>query len=186
MEVENGGPSASGRRLGWPHAQFPVPGMRSSKMATGSGRAAIFHLNLNGDRKVLPSSWLTLFPAPPSWNQDGGATSNAWRTLELPWNPQKGVVLVQKRPVDVWSYFFFLLFEKHLIVSLPQTFSKWLREFPACHYGEVNQSARVNTTFHETWCWLRQAPTLLFFGFYVFFFLTVLYNSKELLYSTVS
>ena len=58
---------------------------------------------------------------------------------------------------------FFLLFVKHLIVSLPQPFSKWLRELPACHYGEVDQSARVNTTFHKTWCWLRQTPTLLFF-----------------------
>ena len=76
-------------------------------------------------------------------------------------HPQKGVVLVQKRPVDVWSYFF--LFEKHLIISLQQPFSKWLRESPACHYGEDDQSARVNTTFHETWCWLRQAPILLFF-----------------------
>ena len=39
-EEENGGPSASGRHLGWPHFRFPQ--MRSSKMATGSGRAAIF------------------------------------------------------------------------------------------------------------------------------------------------
>ena len=38
---------------------------------------------------------------------------------------------------------FFLLFEKHLIVSLPQPFLKWLRELPACHYGEVDQSAHV-------------------------------------------
>ena len=37
---ENGGPSASGRHLGWPHFRFPQ--MRSPKMATGSGRAAIF------------------------------------------------------------------------------------------------------------------------------------------------
>ena len=28
--------------------------MRSSKMATGSGRAAIFHLHLNGGPKNLP------------------------------------------------------------------------------------------------------------------------------------
>ena len=52
VEVENGGPSASGRHLGWPHLQEPE--MRSSKMATGSGRAAIFHLHLNGDRKKYP------------------------------------------------------------------------------------------------------------------------------------
>ena len=80
------------------------------------------------------------------------------------------------RHVDVWLYFFLLFFrdsKKHLIVSLPQPFTKWLRELPACHYGEVDQSAHVNTMFHETWCWLRQAPTLLF--------LSVLYNIRELL-----
>ena len=60
---------------------FLVPGMRSSKMAAGSGRAAILRLRLNGDRKGRPKSWLTSFPAPPSWIQDGGATSNVWRTL---------------------------------------------------------------------------------------------------------
>ena len=40
---------------------------------------------------------------------------------------------------------YFLLFEKHLIVILTQPFSKWLKKLPACHYGEVDQSARVNT-----------------------------------------
>ena len=144
------------------------PGMRSSKMAAGSGMAAIFDHHHNRGRKVLPKSWLTSFPVPPSWNQDDGATSNVCRTSELPWNPQKRVVLVQKRPVDFWRYFF-LLFERYLIVCLPQPFLKWLREMPACHYGEVDQSARVNTMFHEAWCWLRQAPTLLFL-FYVFLF----------------
>ena len=159
--------------------------MRSSKMTAGSGGAAIFHHHHNWVQKVLPKSWLTSFPAPPSWNQDGGASSNVWRTSELPWNPQKGVVLVQKHPVDLWSYFFFTFWE----VSdgqPPQPFLKWLRELPTCLYGEVDQSARVNTTFHETWCWLQQAPTLLFLDFMFLFFLTVLYNSQDLLYSTVS
>ena len=148
---------------------FPVPQMRSSKMAAGSGRATIFHHHHNRDRKTRPKSWLTSFPAPPSWIQDGGATSDVWRTSELPWNPQKGVVLVQKPPVDVGRTEIKKK-QKHLTVSLPQPFWKWLRELPACHYGEVNQSARVNTTLHETWCWLRQAPSLLFFGFYVYLF----------------
>ena len=61
------------------------PGIRSSKMAAGSGRAAIFHHHHNRGRKVIPKSWLTSLPAPPSWNQDGGATSNVWRTTGLPW-----------------------------------------------------------------------------------------------------
>ena len=67
LAVENGGPSASGRHLGRPHSRNRKPGMRSSKMATGSWRNAIFHLHQNCDRKVLPKSWLTSLPAPPSW-----------------------------------------------------------------------------------------------------------------------
>ena len=171
--AQDGGPSASGRHLGWPHSQFPVPGMRSSKMAAGGGRAAILRHRHNGDRKGHPKSWLTSFPAPPSWIQEGGATSNVWRTSELPWKPQKGVVLVQKRPVDVWSYFFLLFYrdlkKKYLIVSLPQPFSKWLRELPACHYGEVDQSARVNTMK----CGVDFGKHLLYFIFWIlccFFF----------------
>ena len=49
---ENGGPSASGRHLGGPHLRETE--MRSSKMATGSGRAAIFLHLRNGDRKTRP------------------------------------------------------------------------------------------------------------------------------------
>ena len=49
---ENGGPSASGRHLGWPHLREPE--MRSSKMATGSGRAAIFLRLRNRGRKTRP------------------------------------------------------------------------------------------------------------------------------------
>ena len=52
-------------RWRWKMAALPLPvailddlicrkEMRSSKMATGSGRAAIFHLHLNGDRKKYP------------------------------------------------------------------------------------------------------------------------------------
>ena len=56
--AQNGGPSASGRHLGWPHLREPE--MRSSKMAAGSGRAAILRHRHNGGRKkypiLLPSS----------------------------------------------------------------------------------------------------------------------------------
>ena len=38
---------------------------------------------------------------------------------------------------------------------------------------------------HGTWCWLQQAPTLLFY-FFIFYSLTVLYNIRDLLKSTVS
>ena len=50
--VQNGGPSASGRHLGWPHLREPE--MRSSKMATGSGRAPFCTAHRNGDRKTRP------------------------------------------------------------------------------------------------------------------------------------
>ena len=80
-------------------------------------------------------------------------------------------------PVEVWLYW------KHLIISLTQTLSKWLSELPACHYGEVDQSARANTMKHG----LDFGKHLLYFFFILFlFFLTVHYNSLELLYSTVS
>ena len=64
---------------------FPEPGMRSSKMAAGSGRAAIMRHRHNGVQKTRPRSWLTSFLAPPSWIQAGGTTSNVWRTSGLPW-----------------------------------------------------------------------------------------------------
>ena len=50
--AQDGGPSASGRHLGWPHLREPE--MRSSKMATGSGRAAILRHRHNGARKNRP------------------------------------------------------------------------------------------------------------------------------------
>ena len=97
---------------------FPVPQTRSSEMADGSGRAAIFHLHINGVRKGCPKSLLTSFPAPSyrrhNWVQAGGAGNDVCRTSRLPWrhplyvcpicHHEKGVVLAQKRPVDVWSY----------------------------------------------------------------------------------
>ena len=50
--AQDGGPSASGRHLGWPHLWEPE--MRSSKMAAGSGRAAILRHHHNRGRKTRP------------------------------------------------------------------------------------------------------------------------------------
>ena len=166
--------------------------MRSSKMVAGGGRAAIFlHLH-NGDRKTRPRSWLTSFPAPPSWIQDGGATSNVWRTSELPWNPQKGVVLVKKKsPVDVWSYFFFYF-------SIEIQKSIWSLASPnhsrngsgSCPLATTGKSISLHvSTPRSMKRGVDFGKHLLYFFFYfmgVFFILTVLYNSLELLYSTVS
>ena len=77
-----------------------------------------------------------------------------------------------------------LRFKKHLIVSLTQALSKWLSELPACYYAEVISLHMSKVVKNLR---LQQAPTLLFFWIlFIFFFLTVLYNSLELLYSTVS
>ena len=145
------------------------PGMRSSKMTAGSGGAAIFHHHHNWVRKVLPKSWLTSFPVPPSWNQDGGATSYVWRTSELPWNPQKGVVLVQKHPVDLWSYFFFL-FEKHLMVSLPShSWNGW----GSCPLATTGKSISLHvSTPRSMKCGVDFGKHLLYFfwDFMLFFF----------------
>ena len=93
-EEQDGGPSASGGHLGWPHSRFRKWGHpRWPPEAEGPPSCSSL---LDRGRKGRPRSWLTSFPAPPSWNQDGGATSNVWWTLGLPWNPQRGVVLVQK------------------------------------------------------------------------------------------
>ena len=134
----------------------------------------------NRGRKTRPRSWMTLFPAPPSWIQDGGGGNDVWRTSRRPW----------RRPTDVCPIhescrsLTLLRFKKHLIVSLTQALSKWLSELPACYYAEVI-SLHMSKVMKNLR--LQQAPTLLFFFFFFFFFfLTVLYNSLELLYSTVS
>ena len=160
--------------------------MRSSKMAAGSGRVAILHLPLNRDRKTRPKSWLMSFPAPPSWIQDGGATSNVWWTSRRPWRRPTDVCPIhescrsltllfseiKKKIKSIWS----LASHRHYPsdwVSCPLTTT---RKSTSLHMSKVMKNLR-----------LQQAPTLLFFWFFFnFFFLTVLYNSLELLYSTVS
>ena len=132
---------------------------------------------LNGDRKTRPRSWMTSFPAPPSWIQDGDGGNDVWRTSRRRW----------RRPTDVCPIhescrsLTLLRFKKHLIVSLTQALSKWLSELPACYYAEVISLHMSKVVKNLR---LQQAPTLLFF--FGFFFLTVLYNSLEILYSTVS
>ena len=159
-------------------------GMMSSKMATDSLRAAILRHRHNGGRKTLPKSWLTSFPAPPSWMVSSKMAAPQI-TSGGRWNFREDIIQTsvpssergcssKKTPCRRLTLFFYFSIE---IVSLPQPFAKWLRELPACHYGVVDQAAHVKTTFHETWCWLRQAPILLFF----FKFLTVLFNIRKLL-----
>ena len=136
---------------------------------------------LNGDRKTRPRSWMTSFPAPPSWIQDGDGGNDVWRTSRRPW----------RRPTDVCPIhescrsLTLLRFKKHLIVSLTQALSKWLSELPACYYAEVDQSAHVESCEKPSTS-ASSYSTFFWGGILFFFFLTVLYNSLELLYSTVS
>ena len=116
----------------------------------------------NRDRKTRPRSWMTSFPAPPSWIQDGGGGNDVWRTSRRPW----------RRPTDVCPIhescrsLTLLRFKKHLIVSLTQALSKWLSELPACYYAEVI-SLHMSKVMKNLR--LQQAPTLLFFFFFFFF-----------------
>ena len=117
---------------------------------------------LNGDRKTRPRSWMTSFPVPPSWIQDGDGGNDVWRTSRRPW----------RRPTDVCPIhescrsLTLLRFKKHLIVSLTQALSKWLSELPACYYAEVISLHMSKVVKNLR---LQQAPTLLFFFFFFFF-----------------
>ena len=157
---ENGGPSASGRHLGWPHFRFPQ--MRSSKMATGSGRAAIFLRLRNRGRKTRPRSWMTSFPPQPSWIQDGDGGNDVWRTSRRPWRRSTDVCPIH----ESFRSLTLLRFKKHLIVSLTQALSKWLSELPACYYAEVISLHMSKVVKNLR---LQQAPTLLFLDFILFF-----------------
>ena len=78
---ENGGPSASGRHLGWPHLREPE--MRSSKMATGSGRAAIFLRLRNGGRKNRPILLLfDIFSSEPDFLAENQIFKNFSKSLK--------------------------------------------------------------------------------------------------------
>ena len=162
-----------------------ISGSRSSKMAAGSGRAAILRRRRNGDRKTRPRFWMTSFPASPSWIQDGGGGNDVRRTSRRSWRRSTDVC-----PIHESCRSLTLLFseikknKKHLIVSLTQALSKWLSELPAYHYAEVDQSAHVESC--EKPSTSASTYSTFFWDFIFLFFLTVLYNSLELLYSTVS
>ena len=158
---ENGGPSASGRHLGWPHLRNRKWG--HPRWRPEAGDPPFSSTSTIGIEKFSPClGWrhfrrrhLWIKMAAPQVTSGGRRDSRE----DIPSSERGGPSPKTSR--RYLKLFFCLLFEKYLIVTLPQAFSKWLRELPACHYGEVDQSAHVNTTFHETW--LRQAPTLFFF-----------------------
>ena len=149
---------------------FPVPQMRSSKMAAGSGRAAIFRRRRNRGRKGRPKSWLTSFPAPPSWNQDGGAANNVWGALGLPWNPQKGVVLVQKTSRRRLKLFFFYFLRSIWSLASPNHSRNGWGSCPLATTGK-SISLHVSTPRSmKHGVDFGKHLLYFFFGFYVFFF----------------
>ena len=88
-------------------------------------------------------------------------------------------------PVEVWLYFLVRLKKIKSIWSLASP-----RHYPSDWVSCPLTTTRKSTSLHMSKVVknlrLRQAPTLLFLDFIFLFFLTVLYNSLELLYSTVS
>ena len=142
--------------------------MRSSKMATGSGRAAILRRRRNRDRKTRPRFWMTSFPASPSWIQDGGGGNDVWRTSRRSWRRSTDVCPIHESCRSLTLLFSEIKkFKKHLIVSLTQALSKWLSELPACYYAEVISLHMSKVVKNLR---LQQAPTLLFFYFIFFIF----------------
>ena len=139
---------------------------------------------LNGDRKTRPRSWMTSFPAPPSWIQDGDGGNDVWRTSRRPW----------RRPTDVCPIHESCRSLTLLFSEIKKIKSIWSlaspRHYPSDWVSCPLATTRKSTSLHMSKIVknlrLQQAPTLLFFLDFIFFFLTVLYNSLELLYSTVS
>ena len=157
---ENGGPSASGRHLGWPHFRFPQ--MRSPKMATGSGRAAIFlHPPQQGSKNapqvlddvisgaaILDSRWRRR-----KWRLEDVETPVKTFTRRLP---------PSMSPVEVWLY-----------LDLK---SIWSLASPR-HYPSDWVSCPLATTRKWSVCTCRKlwktfdfSKHLLYFFFFFFFF----------------
>ena len=163
-EEQDGGPSASSGHLGWPHSRFRKWGHpRWPPEAEGPPSCSSL---LDRGRKGRPRSWLTSFPAPPSWIQDGGGGNDVRRTSRRP----------SRRPTDVCPMHescrsLILLFsEIKKIKSIWSLASP--RHYPSDWVSCPLTTTRKSTSLHMSKVVknlrLRQAPTLLFFWFYFF------------------
>ena len=132
---------------------------RRRKMAALPLPAAILDDLISGSRKWGHPRWRPEAEGPPSCAAaaigiEKRAPGSGWRhfrrrhlgfkmvAVEMTSGGRRDVLQTSApsmSPVEVWLYW------KHLIVSLTQALSKWLSELPACYYGEVDQSACVNT-----------------------------------------
>ena len=145
-----------------------ISGSRSSKMATGSGRAAIFlHLH-NRDRKTRPRFWMTSFPASPSWIQDGGGGNDVRRTSRRPWRRPTDVCLIHESCRSLTLLFSEI---KKKIKSI------WSLASPR-HYPSDWVSCPLATTRKWSVCTCRKlwktfdfSKHLLYFFFFWFYFI---------------
>ena len=174
--MQNGGPSASGRHLGWPHFRFRKWGHpRWPPEAEGSPFCTSPSI---GIEKSTPS---------PGWRHfrrrhleskmaapqvTFGGRQDAREDVLQTSAPSMS-------PVEVWLY---LDLKSIWSLASPRHYpSDWV----SCPLATMRKSISLHMSKVVKNLRLQQAPTLLFF-FFNFFFLTVLYNSLELLYSTVS
>ena len=154
---KNGGPSASGRHLGWPHFRFRKWGHpRWRPEAEGSPFSTTTTI---GIEKAAPSLGWRHFRRRHLESKMAAphVTSGGRRDVIQTSAPSMS-------PVEVWLYW------KHLIVSLTQALSKWLSELPACYYAEVISLHMSKVVKNLP---LQQAPTLLFFFFFFKLYFTI-------------
>ena len=173
--VENGGPSTSGRHLGWPHFRFRKWGHpRWRPEVEGSPFSTTTTI---GVQKRAPS---------PGWRHfQRHHLGSKMATVEMTYGGRRDAredVLQTSAPsmspVEVWLY---LDLKSIWSLASPRHYpSDWV----SCPLATTRKSISLHMSKVVKNLRLQQAPTLLFF--FLIFFLTVLYNSLELLYSTVS
>ena len=161
-EEENGGPSASGRHLGWPHLWEPE--MRSSKMAAGSGRAAIFLLTPQWGWKNAPQVLVDVISGvaimDPRWRR------RKWRLedVETPVKTFSRRLPPSMSPVEVWLY---LDLKSIWSLASPRHYpSDWV----SCPLATTRKSISLHMSKVVKNLRLQQAPTLLFLFYFYFFF----------------
>ena len=150
--------------------------MRSFKMATGSGRAVIFFRLRNGGRKTRPRSWMTSFPASPSWIKDGDGGNDVWRTSRRPWRRPTDVCPIHEscRPVEVWLY---LDLKSIWSLASPRHYpSDWV-SFRLLLRGS-DQSAHVESCEKPSTSASSYSTFFFFFIWFLFFFNCTLQLSR--------
>ena len=160
--------------------------MRSSRWPEAE-RPPFSTIHHQRDPNNLPVFWMTSVGRPDSLKN----------VLQMSASPMTHHDLVthvsQRTQMLLWNTFWwrllhsFWFFGKHLIVSLTQALSKWLSELPVCYYAEVI-SLHVSTPCPMGNCypWDMVLASASTYSTFFFFFLTALFNIRELLYSTVS